>query len=322
MSDNLEKLEKLERKYFEKINDCLDRKAKDISNQLNLINEIKSDWIKFAFQKKTNIVDKGAERIIRQELLRGLNWDYLGIPISSDECFNLPDAIIHVDVKTQLATERFDVENPNDINITKKFIFKNLIASQNQISLLPKDKIPFAKGKNGFIKWEPHLPTEYILNNNKKPCLTYFVRLVYSLVCPYCGLIQDVGPKPQEKLKNVLGKGNVKENICMPFGNFDYSKSGSCEKSYRFPTYRLEELVIYCVPNGELIKEYYDCNWFQVGMPYKSPVKEDGEIVGIGSARIILKSFTNPTKVPPWWEKNWNRTYKVKISPITIIEGY
>jgi len=317
----LERIENLEKKYFKEINSCLDKSSKNIMNKIKLIGEIKDDWIKFAFEKKTNIVDKSAERIIRQELLRGLNWDYLGVPISSDECFSLNDAVVHIDVKTQLATERFDVENPNEININKVFIFKNLIASQNQITLLPKDNIPFSKAKNGMLNWEPHIPTYYTFKNSKKPCLTYFVRLVYSLSCPHCGLIQNVGPKPQEKLKEILDKKKIKDKICVPFGKLEYSKNNSCKKSYSIPSYRLEEVVTYCVPNGELIKEFYDSNWFQVNMPYKSPVKEDGKIIGISSARIILRSFTNPTKVPQWWKTAWDRTYRVKIQPIEIIKG-
>jgi len=315
------RLEGLEKDYFKKIIDCLDRKVDDIKKQLQLINEIKEDWLDVAFQKKTNIVDKSAERIIRQELLRGLNWDYLGIPISSDECFNLPDAVVHVDVKTQLGTERFDVIEPNNINLNKTFKFKNLIASQNQITLPAIDKIPFKKGVGGYIKWKPHLPTYYNFSKKRKPCLTYFVRLVYTLICPHCNLIQDIGPKPQEEIKRNFGKEKLENYMCLPFGKMDYSKKNSCKKSYIFPTYRLDEIVVYCVPNGELIKEFYNTNWFQINMPYKSPVKLNDKIIGISSARIILESFTTPTKVPPWWEKNWDRTHKIKLEPMTIIRG-
>ncbi len=314
-------LERIERHYFEKLIDCLNRKVDDIKKQLQLINEIKEDWLDIAFRKKTNIVDKSAERIIRQELLRGLNWDYLGIPISSDECFNLPDAVVHVDVKTQLGTERFDVENPDNINIDKSFKFKNLIASQNQITLPAIDKIPFRKGVGGFIKWEPHLPTYYTFSKKKKPCLTYFIRLVYTLVCPHCGLIQDIGPMPQKEIKKHFRIKEENKYFCLPYGKMEYSKKNSCKKKYTFPTYRLDEIVVYCVPNGQLIKEFYNTNWFQINMPYKSPIIKDGKIVGISSARIILSSFTRPTKVPSWWTENWSRTHKIKLEPIIIIEG-
>lgn len=318
------KIESLEIKYFKQIVKCFEKRKKHIIRQLNLIDNLKNDWFDIAFAKKTNVLDKFAERIVRQELLRGLKWDYLGIPISSDECFNLKNAIIHIDTKTQLGTERFDVIDPNQINLPGfELNFQNLIASQNQITIPSIENIPAAPGLNGVVRWDPNLPCQYHIDNKIKPTLTYFLRFVYTTLCPHCHHIQDIGNEGQNFIKQ---RFNIENNsyFCCPYGNNQTRQELSCQKSYVRPNYLINEIVLYCVPNGQLVQNYYDHqqNWFQQNNAYKSPIKINGDIVGISSARIDITKFQTPLMRPPWWRDgyHWNRTHKFSFKNINAIK--
>lgn len=309
-------LESLEKEYFKLIHKCLEKDKNYILSKLKTLDTLKKDWLEIAFDKKTNLFDRPAERIVGRVLLKNLKWPCLPIPISSDECFELKDAVIHVDVKTQLGTERYDIEEHDQVNLKPKIKFKHIIVGRNQTTL-PRTRVPF-RGKR--IEWKPNLPPYYTFGKIKKPCLTYFVRLTYNMICPRCGKIQDIGPSKQKIIKNYLRR-ETKKYICCPYGKEAYSKSQTCKKVFLSPSFRLDDITVYAMPNYQLIKNYYGGNWF-AKMCYKSPVMKKDEIIGISSARLKIKKLNIPTKIPRWWKgESWNREHSIKFEPKIIIKG-
>lgn len=330
-------LEKLEKKYFNKIYSTIQSEIYSIIDDLKRIDIVKNQWIDIAFPKKTNLFDEAAERIFREAILRSLKWKYLPIPISSDECFELANEVIHLDFKTTKGTERIDLLSPDQVNIDykkdKKINFRNIIVGRNQVTL-PKMrfKLRFKKKeanfsdkkhgiKNGYISWHSNLPLMYDFENKKKICLTYFLKLTYNSICPFCEEIQDIGPANQKKMKKEQQKRAKNKYICCPYGKWDYSIKNTCTHLFKYPSFRLESVVLYSFPHGSLIKKYYNYGkrWFEWAQYcYKAADKE-----GILAARIQLNCLKKPKIKPEWWEDDdeFNRIKDIEFEPIVIIKG-
>ncbi|MEC4849000.1 MAG: hypothetical protein RI100_07420 [Nitrosarchaeum sp.] len=107
--------------------------------------------------------DKGAERIVYSFF----NTQGFGIhnsaPVGSDMFFETKDAFIHIDLKTVKAETNIRDHN-NKCNI-----------GPNQTSY----KGPY-KVKNKIRKWAPNLPPTYTVGTKTKPCLTYFITILYE----------------------------------------------------------------------------------------------------------------------------------------------
>lgn len=311
-------LNTLDRHYFDIIVGNIQNNIAYIISRFQRGEPIKNQWLNIAFEKKTNLFDKPVERMVRWSILKDLHWDYLPIPVSSDECFELDDAIIHIDAKTQLGTELYDVVNPNLVNINQNIDFKHIIISRNQTSL-PATTVPF---RNGNIQWNPNLPEYYNFGQTEKPCLTYFIRFTYNMICPNCDKIQDIGQSNQRMIKQHVGGrlGRTNKYLCCPYGTNTYSKANTCRNDYDYPSYRLDDVTIYSMPNGQLIRTYYVGNWF-ANMCYKSSITRNNQIVGISSARLKVSRLNRPDRQPTWWANNWTREQSINMNKTIIIQG-
>ena len=157
-------LEKIERQYFELILLHLKQDLNTLINGLNSRIKILNDWynnfIKTARKGyKASDLDTGAERIFHHFFASILRFPNSS-PIGSDLMFELPDAFIHIEIKTAL------IDNPSD--------YKGKInVGVNQTSY----------GVNNMFK--PNLPWYYkISQKTEKPCLTYIIQIVHEHAKP------------------------------------------------------------------------------------------------------------------------------------------
>jgi len=157
-------LEKIERRYFDLILLHLKQDLNTIINGMNSRIKILKDWNN-NFMKterkgyKASDLDTGAERIFHHFFASILRFPNSS-PIGSDLMFELPDAFIHIEIKTAL------IDNPSD--------YKGKInIGVNQTSY----------GVNNMFK--PNLPRYYkISQKTEKPCLTYIIQIVHEHAKP------------------------------------------------------------------------------------------------------------------------------------------
>lgn len=187
-------LERIEKQYFDLILVHLKQDFHILVNGLNSRLEIIDDWhnkfIKTSRSGyKASDLDTGAERIFHHFFASILRFPN-STPIGSDLMFELPDAFIHIDIKTALIDNQADYKGKVNIAI-------------NQTSYgLEK-------------KFSPNLPQYYHLSSGKeKPCLTYIIQIIHEhakpnikalkLICiPNGQLFKHYGEK-------ILGGGKTK----------------------------------------------------------------------------------------------------------------
>jgi len=200
MLNNLE-LEKLESKYLEKFYHFLKFTEDEMLKGFQTKEKIKDDWIKY-WTGGSSDFDVGAERIV-YALFNGKGIGQPNsCPVGSDLFFELDDAFIHIDLKTVQTRNLGDYNTSIFVGLSQNSYNGNMIVNKDNIR-----------------KYEPHLPHYYTLNKTKKPCLTYFVTILY-----------------EDKRLNIL---NV-NLLCMPNGQLikvygtDVLKAGKLEKDARF----------------------------------------------------------------------------------------
>jgi len=157
-------LEKKERQYFDLILLHLKQDLKEIINGLNSRIEILNDWynnfIKTARSGyKASDLDTGAERIFHHFFASILKFPNSS-PLGSDLMFELPDAFIHIEIKTAL------IDNPSD--------YKGKInIAINQTSYGVKGM--FLPNLLHYYKISPKI---------EKPCLTYIIQIIHEHAKP------------------------------------------------------------------------------------------------------------------------------------------
>lgn len=156
-------LEKLEYDYFKIIKFHLTQDLNHIIDGLNSRLIIIKDWynqfIKTARSGyKASDLETGAERIFHHFFATIFKFPNSS-PIGSDLMYRVPEALIHIDIKTAL------ISNPSDY---KGKI--NISANQTSYSV-----------KNVF---SPNLPQYYNLKNKKIPCLTYIIQIIHEHAQP------------------------------------------------------------------------------------------------------------------------------------------
>ncbi len=157
-------LEREERQYFDLILLHLKQDLNSLINGLNSRIKILNDWydnfIKTARSGyKASDLDTGAERIFHHFFASILKFPNSS-PLGSDLMFEVPDAFIHIEIKTAL------IDNPSDyrgkINI-----------AINQTSY----------GVEGIFL--PNLPHYYKISAKiRKPCLNYIIQIVHEHAKP------------------------------------------------------------------------------------------------------------------------------------------
>jgi len=120
---------------------------------------------RWASQWKRGSFDKGAERIVYSFF----NTQGFGIhnssPIGSDMFFETKDAFVHIDLKTVTSTNIPDGSGKHDIE-------------RNQTSY----QGPYHKRTKPYSKrtFKANLPFSYKVGTETKPCLTYFMVIIYK----------------------------------------------------------------------------------------------------------------------------------------------
>lgn len=156
-------LEILENKYLEKYYHFLKFAEDEMLRGFQTKEKIKEDWYKYWSTSGSSDFDVGAERIV-YALLNGKGIGQPNsCPVGSDLFFEVEDVFIHIDLKT------VQTRNIGDYN-TSIFVGENQ-NSYNYNMLV---------NRNETRPYKPHLPHYYNLNKLKKPCLTYFVTILYE----------------------------------------------------------------------------------------------------------------------------------------------
>jgi len=163
MLDDFE-LEKKEKQYLEIISFHLKQDLLHLISGLNSRIKILKDWydkfIKTARRGyQASDLETGAERIFHNFFANILRFPNSS-PLGSDLMFQLPDAIIHIEIKTALIDNPADYKGKVNIGI-------------NQTSY----------GVNKTFS--PNLPPYYHEEGGKeKPCLTYIIQIIHKHAKP------------------------------------------------------------------------------------------------------------------------------------------
>jgi hypothetical protein len=166
-NEKLKELEKLEYNYLEKFYHFLKYVEDDMLKGFDTKEKIKEDWIKnWLKEEKTKGISGfavGAERIV-YALFNGKAFGQpTSAPVGSDLFFETRDAFIHVDLKT--------VQTRNIGDYTT-----SIFVGDNQNSYIGKIKVMGGKERN----YAGSLPTIYKNQGNPKPCLSYFITILYD----------------------------------------------------------------------------------------------------------------------------------------------
>lgn len=162
---NSEKIELIEKRYFEEIYFFLQKNLAWFIERLKSKNEIKKDWLKIfkitsreAYSESSEL-DIGAERVIHN--LFGLYriFSVNSSPIGSDLMFETPDAYIHLEVKTATNSNTADFRGKIQIAQNQTTYKANKTARGNPYPFIPS------------------LPKVY---SNGKICLTYVIQIIHN----------------------------------------------------------------------------------------------------------------------------------------------
>jgi hypothetical protein len=178
--EELKALERIEYSVLLKFNnifyECIEDFNTKLDSSLNYLEYITLPLIMSSIEEKAynpfaDIIEKYVEFIVIQKM-EGNGYKFLPLGYSADMCFDGGDCIIHIDIKTA------NLNNPSD--------FKDTIpVGINQTSY--PAKLPLGeKGRSFYLregkepfKFYPVLPTEYRVNDKKKPTVTNALLFIY-----------------------------------------------------------------------------------------------------------------------------------------------
>lgn len=152
-------LEKLEKNYLDYIVTSLRQDLNGLVHSLNsrirILNDWKNEFLRTSRKGyKASDLDAGAERIFHHLFTPMFKFPN-SCPIGSDLMYQTEDAIVHIEIKTNLVT------NPD---------YKGKVQlGRNQISY-------------GFTNFKPNLPSIY--NSVNLPTLTYVIQIIHEHMSP------------------------------------------------------------------------------------------------------------------------------------------
>jgi hypothetical protein len=166
-------IEELEHDYLEQFYHFLKFAEKRILKGFETKEKIKEDWIEAWNPKEAEKEGEkgkgissfavGAERILYALLNSQGFGQPNSSPVGSDLFFETEDAFIHIDLKT------VQTRNIGDYH-------KNIFVGDNQNSYKGKIKLRSGKERN----YNPALPEIYKNSGDPKPCLTFFITILYD----------------------------------------------------------------------------------------------------------------------------------------------
>ncbi|MCX7661648.1 MAG: hypothetical protein N2Z79_03070 [Candidatus Omnitrophica bacterium] len=215
-------LEKIEREYFNLILLHLKQDLQSLIEGLNSRIKILNDWyesfIKTARRDyKSSDLDTGAERIFHHFFAPILKFPNSS-PLGSDLMFELPNAFMHIEIKTAL------IDNPSD--------YKGKInVGINQTS--------YAVNKI----FMPNLPKYYRVSSQTiKPCLTYVIQIIHEHAKPNIKALKLVCI-PNGQLYSYYGKSIFKSGKSGYKKGRDFRYHYSNEPHFKLLSERYKEKI-------------------------------------------------------------------------------
>lgn len=214
-------LEKKERQYFDVILFHLKQDLNALIDGLNSRIKILEDWYNNFIHTarkgyKASDLDTGAERIFHHFFAAILRFPNSS-PIGSDLMFELPDAYVHIEIKTALIDNPADYRGKINIGI-------------NQTSY---------KVNNIFT---PNLPEYYHISNGEKPCLTYAIQIIHEHAKPNIKALKLVCI-PNGQLFSHYGKNIVKSGKSGYIKGKDFRYDYSAEPKFKLLSKRYNENI-------------------------------------------------------------------------------
>lgn len=246
-------IEKLEEKYLKKYFHFLKFAEDEMMEGFRTKEIIKGDWIRFWEEKEISDFAVGAERIV-YALLNGKGIGQPNSsPVGSDLFFEVPDAYIHIDMKT--------VQSDNITDFAE-----SIFVGENQNSY----KGTIVK-QNASQDYNPCLPQFYHpVNKAEKVCLTYFVSILYDKETLDI-LVISVLCMPNGALENIYKSRPLKAGKNPGKARFNFSKTPYFE-TFSDPKNHPRVKVVYFNPNMK--EEYKKRLTFYEGI-YKQQVDGD-----------------------------------------------
>ncbi|HPN38861.1 MAG TPA: hypothetical protein PL041_10680 [Melioribacteraceae bacterium] len=173
-------IEKKEYEILKKINIVIKSQIElfnsNLENSLKFIEYLTLPLVMASNKSKSynpfaEIIERHFTHIINYQMLSS---DFLITPLgnSSDLCFEGNDCIIHIDIKTANITNTSDFKN----NIALGF---NQISYPGNLPISIDTENSKFRFTDNILRTYPFLPTEYIIKNQKKLCLTYGLLILY-----------------------------------------------------------------------------------------------------------------------------------------------
>lgn len=158
-----EELIALEKEYFNILAELLSRNLGVIISQIYSQEAILTP----STTARINTIEKSIENIIEGIVYSQLNWRICSLPVSSDSCFEVGDAIINLDAKSVKNTDN-DATNKK-VNLQRS---QTTYVTDNPITIL---------GTGHERSWEPKLKFyEVHRMYGNIPNLTYVFKVIYS----------------------------------------------------------------------------------------------------------------------------------------------
>ena len=153
----------LEKKYFDILYELLRRNLGDIISQIYSQEAILTP----STTARVNTIEKSIENIIEGIIYSQLSWRVCSLPVSSDSCFEVGDAIINLDAKSVMNTDGDATGN-------------KVTLQRSQTTYVTDNPITFS-GRGHIRTWEPKL--KFYENHRMYgniPNLTYVFKVIYS----------------------------------------------------------------------------------------------------------------------------------------------
>lgn len=163
-------IEKIENKYLNKYYHLLKALEDEIIDGLKTKEDIRECWEPY-WNSKSSDFSTGAERIIYSLLHGNIVGKINSSPVGSDLMFELPDAFVHIDVKTYGGSNINDFKIKHDIGINQ---------TSYSSEICEREESGSRKRFTPEIHYhKPNLPKWYKKNDgSKKICLTYFISIL------------------------------------------------------------------------------------------------------------------------------------------------
>jgi len=173
-------IEKIEYETLLKFNnlffECINHFNTSLDASLHYLDYIALPVIMSSIERKaynpfSEIIEKYVEFIVIQKM-EARGYKFLPLGYSSDLCFDSENAIIHIDVKTA------NLNNPSDFKDTIPLGFNQTSYRANLPLGLRGGPFYLKDGREPF-KVYPNLPTEYVINGQRKITLTNALLFIY-----------------------------------------------------------------------------------------------------------------------------------------------